>query len=280
MPELELGDWKNQDAMGRWVIWQKLWASMLFPGKTKPDNPSLRKDYIVTAVASHLTNSQQTGNLKVQEVGPWISKYLDPIGGIKDLVLARSLEEITKKASQSYREGVIAGYQLFQVATLSKILPKHTDDKKLNASKGIAALLASEGFKDSDFEVTRFSAENYWDKMKPSIHLWAALYVILQTTDDLVPFDDFHEFFPFGFENLPVFLSLAEKFRVFGLKYCPRDKKKPLLTENEVYSIPNGFPFAIMKMSWGKMSGVEETIEFIKKEYESNIDPEYLKKKS
>ena len=133
-------------------------------------------------------------------------------------------------------------------------------------SIGIAAFLVDERFED----ITRTSAEKYWEDKRPVIHLWAARNFHSRFLPESESDSNLHDFQPFGLQGLPLFLAVAEKFKQFGLGYCPRDKKKPLLDEKILYSIPKDFPVPELKFELNaeKMEGV---IEMIDNDYKATI---------
>jgi hypothetical protein len=108
-----------------------------------------------------------------------------------------------------------------------------------------------------------------WSDFKPVAHLWAAYYLIHRRADPRVPPEEFFEasfldslpspiptypdepwidfpslpLYPVNpIDDLPSFLALAESFRYFGLTHIPRPQKLPLLSPEDMWTVPAGFP--------------------------------------
>lgn len=277
MPELELGDWKSQNEMERWLTWQKVWGAMLFPTNMKPENPSLRKDHQIISLTLLTIRLNKKDPFDSDGFSFWMEKYFHRTGGLEDLLDATKFSDMDKKINQAFDAGQIAGEQFFNVAALSQEWPKNAKNKM---SKGIAAFLMHKYTEGKEWAVSRTNAEKYWNNMRPAIHLWAALHVYIDLLDKKDSYDvDPLTFLPYGLDNLPAFLSLAEEFKKIGLKYYPRDKQKPLLDENLLYTLPQDFVLPKNKLTI-KVESFNDELKMIKNEYKSTIDPEYLKKNS
>ncbi|HIA10479.1 MAG TPA: hypothetical protein EYN69_00180, partial [Flavobacteriales bacterium] len=73
MPTLDIGDWRKQDEIQKWISGKRVMAWMLFPKDEK-----LRDDYIVLSVATILADQYECGKLTPSKLSKWVEKYLKP----------------------------------------------------------------------------------------------------------------------------------------------------------------------------------------------------------
>lgn len=266
MPVLDIDDWDKQDEIQKAMSCQKVLAPMHFPKENKSD---LRSEYLITAASGYFINLMKRDEKFYNLFGDIVRNYLDPLGGLEALLNSRSFDAIMKERISAVTDAVVAGKIFLSILGRWAKDPEDWSNKRMSVNKGAEAIEIESKRSHGKF-VSKDTAKTCWKNMKQVVHLWAALITFVQTKDQLkkegVAEPDEHFFHPasiMNLENLKQVLCVAECYKSWGLQYCPRDKEKPLLSDCDLYTLPDNFELPETHFMIA-ISGVEKLISDLK----------------
>ena len=266
MPVFDIEDFDKQDVVQKGISCQKVLASMHFPSEKKSD---LRAESLITATSGYFINLMKREREIYDELGEIVKHYLDPLGGLEALLHSRSFDAIMKEKISAVNDGAVAGRIFLSILGRWAENPDDWSNNRMSVNKGAEAI-EIESERNKEKFISKDTAKACWKKMKQVAHLWAAFITFVQTRDQLEKKETtepeehfFHPAYIMNHENLKQILCVAECYKNWGLQYCSRDKEKPLLSDCDLYTIPDNFELPETKFVIA-ISGIERLISDLK----------------
>lgn len=150
------------------------------------------------------------------------------MGGRQTLCNSPEYEKIRERYNLNGYKGLLAGLILHYIWWMN------VSDVVSGASVKKAKFLVNELYSDmgdlysKKYPFNEKFTSKAWSDFKPVSHLWAAFMTWKIWSKPL-------EYSPFQPQGILKFISLAEKFRQFGITYFPQGQKSPILLSKETW---------------------------------------------
>ena len=183
---------------------------------------------------------------------------------LSSFVQSTSLHSLTNLFLNVYSSrGVVAGDILLHTVQLEK----YGYGGSVNKAVFLLELIykESETHDGQSVPCNPTSIRNAWATYKSVAHLWAAKRGVAdyffsekglsqEPAAFLTP--EFQEYnFTRCYDELPIFLAMAECFRQFGIQHVPRGQKSPILPPDETWSCAGAIPLRIPRNSATQSAG-------------------------
>jgi hypothetical protein len=228
MPVLDIGGWRSDDEISKSVACAKVLSAMCFH-----DDPGKMKDYVISTVFQYMEQFNKKSKIYYE----LIQKYLEPLGGIKNLNNAPSKAEMKKLVARRFRDGQIAGTILFEVWMFWWMTPVQSKIESMSVKKAKWRVEKELSNTEEPLKARMISA--IWERTKPVVHLWAAFHQNL--IEDKTRTGETPRFNIYCPESLPDLLASAEFYRMFGLSHVPHGQKVSILSGVDMWIPPDSF---------------------------------------
>lgn len=220
MPAIEIGEWKKQDFLQRWITGRKVKAWMLYPKDEKRQD-----DYIVLSVAKVFNKLYESGTRTSAEKSEWSKRNFDPVGGLEGVMFSREYSKVMKEASDFHLKGMITGLMLYRMVQIDRE-NKSGSIKQRSSLNKVSEVIAELTEIETKSPLIARDVKDYWKVLKSSAHLWAAHLVFAWEVD----LSDFKGIWPhsrddLAFIDLPNFFHVSNFFLKFGMNHHSHNKK-------------------------------------------------------